>query len=267
MITDRGTLIYAVRDDEGLIEVIDHDGTRSMYFGTQARQSSMLLYAPATLALEYTRSMLAGLLFQPQPRRILMIGLGGGSLARYLLARFPASQIDCAETRTGVVDMARRYFQLPETDLLRIHIEDGAKFLQDAPDRHYDLILVDAYDSGGVHPNVCPSSFHTDCRRVLTETGVLSMNLWATPGSPFKTILTDMQQGFDSQVLRLPVEQRANLIALGLCTPHSRKDLKALREPAREMMTQYDLDFPKMLRRLEHYNSGLMRRIINMHMR
>ena len=267
MITDRGTLIYAVRDSEGLIEVIDHDGTRSLYFGTSARQSSMLLYAPATLALEYTRSMLAGLLFQPQPQRILMIGLGGGSLARYLLSHFPATVIDCVETRTSVVDMARRYFQLPDTDLLRIHIEDGAKFLQEAPNRHYDLILVDAYDSSGVHPNVCPSSFHTDCRRVLTETGVLSMNLWITPGSGFKTILTDMQQGFDSQILRLPVEQRANLIALGLCVPRSRKDLKALRDPARELMAQRDLDFPKMLRRIEHYNSGLMRRFIGLHRR
>ncbi|MBU1190800.1 MAG: fused MFS/spermidine synthase [Gammaproteobacteria bacterium] len=267
MQTDRGTLIYAVRDSEGLIEVIDHDGTRSLYFGTRARQSSMLLYAPATLALEYTRSMLAGLLFQPRPRRVLMIGLGGGSLARYFLAHFPETVIDCVETRAGVIDMARRYFQLPDTDLLRIHIEDGAKFLHKAPDRHYDLILVDAYDSSGVHPNVCPSSFHTDCRRALTDSGVLSMNLWITPGSGYKTILTDMQQGFDSQVLRLPVEQRANLIALGLCVPHSRKELKALRDPARELMAKYDLDFPKMLRRMEHYNSGLMRRFINLHLR
>lgn len=267
MITDRGTLIYAVRDSEGPIEVIDHDGTRSLYFGTRARQSSMLLYAPATLALEYTRSMLAGLLFQPQPQRILMIGLGGGSLARYLLAHFPEAVIDCVETRASVVDMARRYFQLPDTDQLRIHIGDGAEFLQNAPERHYDLILVDAYDSSGVHPNVCPSSFHTDCRRVLTETGVMTMNLWITPGSGFKTILKDMQQGFDSQVLQLPVERRANLIALGLCVPHSRKDLKALREPARELMTQRELDFPIMLRRMEHYNSGLMRRFINLHIR
>lgn len=266
MLPDRGTLIYALRDTEGLIEVIDHKGTRSLYFGTQARQSSMLLYAPTRLALEYTRSMLIGLLFQPQPKRILLIGLGGGSLARFLLTHFPATRIDCVETRPSVVNVARRYFQLPESESLRIHIEDGARFLRAAPVQHYDMILVDAYDSSGVHPSVCPTSFHRDCRCALTDTGVLAMNLWATPNSPFKAVLTDMQRGFGSQVLRLPLQQRANLIALGLRVPHSRKELKVLREPARELMKQFDLDFPHMLRRLEHFNSGLMRRFINLHM-
>lgn len=265
MLTDRGILIYAERDTEGLIEVIDHEGTRSLYFGTQARQSSMLLYAPTRLALEYTRSMLAGLLFHPQPERILLIGLGGGSLVRYLLTYLPATRIDCVETRASVVDVARGYFQLPDAELLRIHIEDGARFLHTAPPRHYDMILVDAYDSSGVHPSVCPLSFHRDCRRALTDTGVLAMNLWATPNSPFKTVLADMQQGFGGQVLRLPLQQRANLIAVGLAVPHSRKELKALRGPAHELMTQFELDFPHMLRRLEHYNSGLLHRFYNLH--
>lgn len=266
MLTDRGTLIHAQRDEEGLIEVIDHEGTRSLYFGTQARQSSMLFHAPTRLALEYTRSMLVGLLFQPQPKRILLIGLGGGSLARYLLAHFPATVIDCVEARSTVVDVACHYFQLPDSELLRIHIDDGARFLHGAPLQHYDMILVDAYDSSGVHPSVCPASFHSDCRRVLTDTGVLAMNLWATPNSPFKTVLTDMQRGFESQVLRLPLQQRANLIALGLRVAQTRKELKALRAPAHELMKRFDLDFPHMLRRLEHYNSGVMRRFINLHM-
>lgn len=266
MLTDRGTLMYAQRDTEGLIEVIDHKGTRSLYFGTQARQSSMLLYAPNQLALEYTRNMLVGLLFQPKPKRILLIGLGGGSLARYLLAHLPETRIDCVETRPTVVDVARRCFQLPDAELLRIHIDDGARFLHAAPLQHYDMILVDAYDSGGVHPSVCPASFHSNCRRVLTDTGVLAMNLWSTPNSRVRAVVTDMQRGFDSQVLRLPLPQRANLIALGLVRPHSRKELKALRELARELKTRFALDFPHMLRRLEHYNSGLMRRIINLHM-
>lgn len=264
MLTDRGTLIYALRDHEGLIEVIDHEGTRSLFFGTQARQSSMLLYAPTRLALGYTRSMLAGLLFQPQPQRILMIGLGGGSLARYLLEYFPDVHIDCVETRAGVVTMAHRYFQLPETPRLRIQIGDGALFLREAPEHRYDMILVDAFDSSGVHPSVCPATFHAHCRRALTPEGVLSVNLWATPGSAFKTILADMEQGFGGQILRLPVEKRANLIALGLCTPRSRKDLKLLREPARELTSRLELDFVKMLRSLEHYNSGLMRRFLNL---
>lgn len=264
MLTDRGTLIFALRDSEGLIEVIDLEGTRSLYFGTRARQSSMLLYAPATLALGYTRSMLAALLFQPQPRNILLIGLGGGSLARFLVQHLPEAQIDCVETRPSVIELARRYFHLPDTQQLEIHIGDGAEFLCDCPEQSFDLILVDAFDSSGVHPSVCPASFYADCRRALTPEGVLSVNLWATPGAPFKNILAEMEQGFGSQILRLPVEQHANLIALGLSTVRSRKELKLLREPARELSTRFGLDFPKLLRGLEHYNSGVLRRFLHL---
>lgn len=263
MLTDRGTLIFALRDPEGLMEVIDQDGIRSLYFGTRARQSSMRLADPAELTLEYTRSMLAALLFQPQPRRILLIGLGGGSLARFLLRHLPSTQIDCVETRAGVIDLARRYFALPDTQRLTIHIADGAEFLRNAPEGHYDLILVDAFDSEGVHPSVCTREFHADCRRALSDNGVLSINLWITPGSGSRNILKDMEQGFAKPVLRLPVEQRANLVALAPVRNVSRKDLKQLRAPARDLAARFGLDFPGQLRRLEHANTGLIRRILH----
>jgi spermidine synthase len=263
MLIDRGTLVFAQRDSEGLIEIVDQDGVRTLYFGTRAAQSSMLLYAPATLALEYTRCMLAALLFQPRPRRILLIGLGGGSLARFLLQYLPQAQIDCVEMRPSVVDLARRYFQLPDRKQLRIHVGDGSEFLRDSTPDSFDLILVDAFDGAGVHESVCPASFYADCRRALTATGVLSTNLWATPNSPLNDICTEMQQGFEGQILRLPVEKRANLIALGLSSPQSRKDLKQLREPAHELATRLGIDFPKQLQRIEQHNGSAIRRLMS----
>lgn len=264
MLTDRGTLIFALRDPEGLMEVIDQDGIRSLYFGTRARQSSMRLTDPAGLVLEYTQGMLAALLFQPQPHRILMIGLGGGSLARFLLRHLPNAQIDCSEPRAGVIDLARRYFQLPDTPQLAVHISDGAEFLRHAPEGHYDLILVDAFDSEGVHPSVCSRQFHADCRRALRAAGVLSINLWITPGTGSQNVLKNMELGFAKPVLRLPVEQRANLIALAPVRNIGRRELKQLREPARELAVRLGLDFPGQLRRLERANTGLMRRILHL---
>lgn len=264
MLTDRGMLIFALRDPEGLMEVIDQDGIRSLYFGTRARQSSMRLADPAELVLEYTRSMLAALLFQPQPRRILLVGLGGGSLARFLLRHLPEARIDCAETRAGVVDLARRWFALPDDPRLAIHLGDGAAFLRTAPAGHYDLILVDAFDGAGVHPSVCSRDFHADCRRALSEAGVLSINLWITRDSGSRDILRDMELGFGKAVLRLPVAQRTNLIALVPVRSVTRKDLKQLREPARRLGTRFGLELPGQLRRLEHANTGLMRRILHL---
>ncbi|MFN2309635.1 MAG: spermidine synthase [Gammaproteobacteria bacterium] len=262
MLNDRGTLVFALRDPAGLMEVIDQAGVRSLYFGTGARQSSMRLDAPSTLVLGYTRSMLTALLLQPLPQRVLLIGLGGGSLVRFLLRYLPEAVLDCVEMRPGVVELARRYFQVPEDPRLSLHLGDGAEFLRAAPARQYDLILVDAFDAHGLHPSSCAAPFYDDCRRALSETGVLSANLWVKPGSGYRDILRAMQDGFGGPVLRLPVEQRANLIALAPVRRFSRQDLKQLREPARALAARLDLDLPDQLRRLEHANTGLRRRFL-----
>ena len=81
----RGRKLCSVRDAGQLIEVFDDGKSRSLHFGTPARQSSMALDAPDRLQLPYTQAMMAFLLFQPQPEAVLMVGLGGGSMAKFLL--------------------------------------------------------------------------------------------------------------------------------------------------------------------------------------
>lgn len=264
MLNRRGTLVFATRDSDGLIEVVDHDGIRSLYFGTRACQSSMQLDNPTELTLGYTRSMLAALLFQSAPAKILLIGLGGGSLARFLLHHLPNAGITCIETRASVVELARQYFHLPEDPRLHIRITDGATFLDTCPEHGFDLMLIDAFDSVGVHPSICMQEFHRASRRALAPDGVVSINLWTTPGASYETLLKNMAAGFDGQVLRLPVEKRANLIAIGLDKTLCRQDFKQLREPAQRMAQQLGLDFPKQLRSLQHHNGALMRRLLDL---
>ncbi|MBI5461405.1 MAG: fused MFS/spermidine synthase [Gammaproteobacteria bacterium] len=259
-LTDRGAQIYATCDEEGRLEIFDRDGIRSLYFDSGACQSSLCLDAPNTLVLGYTRSMLATLLFHPEPRRILLIGLGGGALARFLLQHRPAAQIHCVETRPSVVALAHDFFYLPRSPRLHIHIDDGAAFLRTCQDRDFDTILVDAFDGSGIHPSVCAPEFYADCRRVLTPGGALSVNLWNTPASPCKPLLDAITEGFAGQILRLPVEQRANLIALGLDTPRTQQDLKQLRGSAQQLTESLGLDYSKQLRSLQHHNGAMLRR-------
>ena len=79
------------------VEVSESRGVRTLHLGGEAIQSAMRLSAPDRLELAYTRAMMAFLLFAPAPRDILMVGLGGGSIARFVYERLPRTRI------TGVI--------------------------------------------------------------------------------------------------------------------------------------------------------------------
>ena len=121
-----GWVVHQSQSDDGVIEVVDDGDIRSLHFGTFPRQSCMSLQTPHTLELTYTEAMMAALLLNPEPERVLIVGLGGGSLVKFILHHFPNCQIDVVEYRKDVVKVAHNYFQLPENDSrLNIHIGDG----------------------------------------------------------------------------------------------------------------------------------------------
>ena len=110
-----GRLVHQAQSDEGVIEVVDSGDSRSLHFGTHPRQSSMRISDPAYLDLSYTQAMMGALLLNPVPRRVLIVGLGGGSLVKFLLHHFPRCQIDVVEYRQDVIDVAHQFFGLPVT--------------------------------------------------------------------------------------------------------------------------------------------------------
>src|SRR3569623_2268604 len=94
-------LVHRSRDADGPLEVVDDGLTRTLHYGNDTRQSTMALADQVNLMLVYTRAMMSCLLFQPAPRRELMIGLGGGSLAKILLHYFPRSDVEAVERRAA----------------------------------------------------------------------------------------------------------------------------------------------------------------------
>jgi len=116
------------------IEIVEEDGVRVLQIGGDAIQSAMRLNAPDAIELDYVRAMMAFLLFCPRPRDVLMVGLGGGSMARFIHQRMPATRLAVVEINPGVVTVARKYFHLPEEDeRLEIVINEGARAVADRP--------------------------------------------------------------------------------------------------------------------------------------
>lgn len=239
-------MLHHARDEFGPIEIVREQTLLSLYFGTSSRQSCMDPEDPARLVLSYTRAMLASLLFDPSPRSVLLIGLGGGSLLRFLVHHFPECRLTAIEKRPLVASLAQEHFGLPQGPALIL--ADGAQYVRETPER-FDLVLVDAYDGQGLAPALFKPQFFADCRRILNEAGWFSINLWGGVAQPLGYI-----EEYFSQVWRLPVRDRGNLIVLA--SPKDAPDSvqsAALRTRADQLQGGLDLEFPLFLRDLQRY--------------
>ncbi|WP_343203869.1 transferase [Luteimonas sp. MC1782] len=155
----------------------------ALQFTRGQTQSRMLGDAPDQLLIDYTRTMLAALLWQPRPRTICMVGLGGGSQAKFIHRHLPGARLEVVENHPGVIAL-RREFQVPDDDArLEVVLDDGARFVATRPGR-YDLLLVDGYDAGGIPAALSTVAFHDACRNALRPGGVLATNLFCVDTAP-----------------------------------------------------------------------------------
>ncbi len=252
-----GCLVHSARCGNTLIEVVDDGRRRSLHFGTSARQSSMYLDSPDELALAYTRAMMSVLLFVPSPRRVLLVGLGGGSFAKFFLRRFPACQVDVVERHAHVVKVAHSYFHLPETDRLTIHLDDAVHFLARRPPAgRYDIIMLDAFTAKGAPQGLLERPFFDDCRAWLADHGVLAANLWRGVRPSLRQTLRTLRRTFSGAVLELPVHGRGNL-AVFAPPLLDRQQLSELEPRARHLQERTGIDLPAYLRQLRRGSGPL----------
>lgn len=255
-----GTMVHKTRDELGEIEVVDDATYRSLHFGSEPKQSSMLLRDPVYLALAYTRAMSSALLFTESTRRFLLIGLGGGSLAKFLLHHFGNCQIDAVEFRQAVSEVAHSHFFLPQDDRIHIHIDDGGHFIRTADMARYgeyDAIFVDAFLGHGIARSVCGMSFYDACRDRLAAGGVLSINLWSGDFISARDMLEDLGDSFDGNTLQLPVEGKDNIIALATRGVKLKKQLRRIEERCKTLERLTGVEYNLFYRQLRKNNSWL----------
>lgn len=262
-----GLVVHQSQSDEGVIEVVDIDDTRSLHFGTLPRQSSMSMRTPHTLELSYTKAMMACLLINPNPKRVLVVGLGGGSLVKFLLYHFPECHIDVIEYRQDVIDVAQTYFNVPKNDpRLIIHQGDGYLFVQQCyceDEYQYDLLLVDAYDQTGMAANVGMQAFFDECAGILTADGVMSINLWGSDKFLFNKAMTRINQSFEGRTMLLPVENKGNVIAMAMMKTVTAAYLKKLRATVHQKEAQLSIKLPHSLQELTRQNRSFISRIFS----
>ncbi len=162
------------------IYVVDEGDLRHLRFGSAQGddQSVISLTDPLAVPLPYVRDALLALAFLPEPGRTLMIGLGGGAFTTRLRQSYPNAPIDVVELNPAVVSVAKRFFGVREDARMRIHVEDGRRFVERTRER-YDLILVDAYTGAGIPAHLAGADFFALVKARLTPTGVATLNIAA----------------------------------------------------------------------------------------
>jgi spermidine synthase len=253
-----GKIICRRRDFLGEITISDRDGIRSLSFGEAGIQSRIRLDQPETLLMEYSRAMMTALVFRSDPRSVLLIGLGGGSLITFLLQACPSASIDAVEIREEIIGLAHDYFFIPRGNgQLTIINAAGQDFVKLQAERghFYDLILVDAFDEGGPAAKLGEEEFLQACRDRLGEDGLLVSNVWTGPGEDFPGSYARVKRVFGGNALQLVLsESEGNAIIIAFRNPAMCRDLSRYRQEARRLHLQWGIDFPRFFRLLRQQN-------------
>jgi spermidine synthase len=180
----------------------------SLQFTASEAQSRMWTLRPQALLIGYTRSMMGFVEFVPTPERMAMIGLGGGSLAKYCHRHLPLARIDVVEINPQVIALRDTFRVPPDDHRFHVHLDDGALFLRRHRGR-YDVLLVDGYDETGIPPALASQRFYNDCRAALADGGVLVVNLFCSDADRH---VQRIRKCFGSAVLCVPEPGMSNQV-------------------------------------------------------
>lgn len=201
------------------INTSEEAGVRYLHFGSDWVQGAMRIARPYALELDYTKEMMLPLLLRPDdwPRRVLLIGLGAGSLCKFLWRYRPEAKLTVVEIDPQVEAVARQFFKLPDDpQRIRLHFADGADFMIQSRQR-YDLIMVDGFDSKARAGRLDSLPFYLDRKARLAADGMLCVNLLArrkkfTPG------IDRLMQAFAGRLIAFPSRDDGNAIAIAMTT-------------------------------------------------
>ncbi|MBN8212959.1 MAG: fused MFS/spermidine synthase [Xanthomonadales bacterium] len=187
---NRGDIVHRQKSMYRDIIVLDTDTHRCMSFARRGgMQSCILKDAPNLLAIPYTRAVFAGLVANPDARRVLVIGLGGGVISTAMRRMDPSIRIDVVELDPAVVEVAKTYFGYREDARLKTYIGDGRVFVrrQARAGIRYDLVVIDAYERVYVPEHLMSREFIEEVKSLLAPGGVVASNTFARgPLAPYE---------------------------------------------------------------------------------
>lgn len=232
---------------------LDSIRSRRLHFGLRYVQSEMLMDYPDALTLTYTRQMMAFLPLLPEPKDLMIVGLGGGSLTKFCYRYLPRTRITTVEINPEVIEFSR-LFHLPAEDTRhRIVLADAAEHLANVS-TPLDVVLLDGCDAQGTARRFCSAEFFEELRDKLSPDGMAVINLIGVP-SRASHVLEDICDAFDDQVLVLNAHATDNRLVFAFRRSCARLDWIGAEERAVALTKTCRLDFHQLLRMLRDAES------------
>lgn len=178
-------LLHSERSLYREVLVYEGDQQRCMCFTRNCRigrQSCVDTRAPDRMVMNYPRMMLGSLFLNPDPRTVLVIGLGGGTLPHALEQLLPQASIDVVEIDPAVVRVAGQYFNFKANERVRVIEADGRVYVKRAirEQKHYDIIMLDAFDHEYIPEHLLTQEFLREVKTLLAPGGVLAANTFSS---------------------------------------------------------------------------------------
>jgi len=221
------------------VTISEEDGVRYLHFGTEWVQGAMRVARPFALELNYQQQLMVPLVFLPEPRNVLQLGLGAGALAKYCWRELPQAEVTAVEISADVVATAHHWFKVPTDERLEIVLQDARDFVAHPRRRRSaDWLQVDLYDAAARGPVYSDEGFYTTCRAALRSPGIAAFNLF---GRRFDHDFAPIARAFAGRALVLPEADAGNRIVLGFVGPRLDVPFSDLYERALEIEARFRL--------------------------
>jgi spermidine synthase len=212
-------ILFEKKSDFNSIIVSENDlGYRTLWFDNMggAMQSVVKLGDVDDIFLGYAKVMPLGFTVIEEPKRVLIVGLGGGTLPMFYRKHYPNMKIDVVDIDPAVVDVAKRFFGFKEDENMKVYVDDGRKFIEKNKEP-YDIIFLDAFSADSIPYDLATKEFLQLVRKAIGPKGIVIANIWETKyNALYDSMVRTYQEVFDDVYTVTVKHNSGNVIVLAM---------------------------------------------------
>ncbi len=241
------TNIFKAKTTHAAITIRQNGSLLELYSGDGALQSAINLDAPHKLELKNLSCLMGILLFIPEPKEILLLGVGGGSLIHFFRQHYPNCLITAVDIDADLLEIMHQHMLLPEADdRLSYIIDDAFNYLNHC-DHYFDLIICDIFINNQSPQWLLKTSTIQNLHNMINREGGLASNLLINSDNEYRHFYRDLRRVFRQQALCLPVDELDNTITFGFRSEILLHDMTRYIQKAMQLSEQPGVNYMEIL--------------------